>query len=281
MFHVELPLRWSDLDAQGHVNNAVIVDYLQEARVAFLRSGPASELLDDGVVVVSHQVEYRRAIDYSDDGVDVELGVASLGASRLELAYELRQDAELAVRARTVLCAFDFGKQAPVRLKPGYREFLGAHPMEAEPLRELTAPHLDGEGTSIPMPVRWTDLDSYGHVNNAMLYDYLQQARVTATTRWDPTMARAGAKGSQYMWLVARQDVDYLAQIEHRMEPYAVRIAPVGIGSSSITLAAEMVDPDAGTIFARARTILVCADQNGRKTDLPDSIRETLSTHLL
>ena len=39
MFQFSCPLRWGDLDAQGHVNNAVVVDYLQEARVAFLLSG--------------------------------------------------------------------------------------------------------------------------------------------------------------------------------------------------------------------------------------------------
>ena len=34
------PLRWGDMDAQGHVNNAAYLDYLQEARVDFLLSGP-------------------------------------------------------------------------------------------------------------------------------------------------------------------------------------------------------------------------------------------------
>ena len=87
----DCPMRWADMDMLGHVNNVTYIDYLQEARVAFLRSGAASELLDEGVVVVSHQVEYRRPIDYSDDGVHVALGVSALGGSRLELAYELRQ----------------------------------------------------------------------------------------------------------------------------------------------------------------------------------------------
>ena len=32
-------MRWGDMDAQGHVNNAAYLDYLQEARVAFLLSG--------------------------------------------------------------------------------------------------------------------------------------------------------------------------------------------------------------------------------------------------
>lgn len=281
MFDVEVPLRWSDLDAQGHVNNAAIVDYLQEARVAFLRGGPASDMLDSGIVVVSHQVEYRKAIEYSDDGVRVWLGVAGLGAARLTIAYDIFQAGELTVRARTLLCPFDFDAQAPTRIRPDYRRFFDAHRMDAEPFSELAVPTLDGRGTRIPLPVRWADLDSYGHVNNAQAFDYLQQARITATTQWDPEMARAGAKGSRHVWLVARQDVDYVAQLDHRMQPYDVLVAPVRLGASSVTLAAEIVDPESGAVHVRGRTVLVCADQDLRKTDLPDSTRERLTAQLV
>lgn len=281
MFRWECPLRWSDMDAQGHMNNAVMVDYLQEARVVFLRSGPASALLDEGIVVVRHQVEYRRPIHYDEDAVVVELGVSTLGASRVELAYEITQGGEVSIVARTLLCAFSFDEQKPIKLKSEYRPFFEEYRIEVEPLRDLTAPHLEGRGTPVPLPVRWTDLDSYGHVNNAKVYDYLQQARITATTQWDPTMARAGSKGAQHMWLIARQDVDYLAQIPHRLEPYEVRVAPVHLGTSSIVLASEVVDPETGTVHNRARTILVVADQDLKKTELPESLRDSLGEHLV
>jgi len=269
------------MDAQGHMNNAVMVDYLQEARVVFLRSGPASALLDEGIVVVRHQVEYRRPIHYDEDAVVVELGVSTLGASRVELAYEITQGGEVSIVARTLLCAFSFDEQKPIKLKSEYRSFFEEYRIEVEPLRDLTAPHLEGRGTPVPLPVRWTDLDSYGHVNNAKVYDYLQQARITATTQWDPTMARAGSKGAQHMWLIARQDVDYLAQIPHRLEPYEVRVAPVHLGTSSIVLASEVVDPETGTVHNRARTILVVADQDLKKTELPESLRDSLGEHLV
>lgn len=281
MFHYRCPLRWSDLDAQGHVNNAVIVDYLQEARVAFLRQGPASPLLDSGVVVVSHQVEYRRPIAYSHEPVDISLGVSQLGASRIEIAYRLEQDGATAVEARTVLCAFDFDQQRPVRLQPHYRDFFAAHRLDAEPLRELAPVALDGRGTASPLVVRWSDLDSYGHVNNAMLFDYIQQARIEATTTWVPGMARAGTEGSERAWLVARQDVDYLAQLPHRVEPYVALVAPLRVGTTSLTLCTEFTDPDQGVIFARAVTVLVCADASGSPVDLGEETRRHLSEHLI
>ena len=56
MFRATVPLRWSDLDAQGHVNNELVVDYVQEARDEFFRAWTPSEQLDSGVVDVGHQI---------------------------------------------------------------------------------------------------------------------------------------------------------------------------------------------------------------------------------
>ena len=78
------PLRWGDMDAQAHLNNAAFVDYLQEARVHFLLTGPPvmRELLDTGVLVVQHQIEYLRPVGFSDRGLDIDLWVNSVGGSR-------------------------------------------------------------------------------------------------------------------------------------------------------------------------------------------------------
>ncbi len=280
MFAFRCPLRWSDLDAQGHVNNAHIVDCMQEARVAFFRSGPTSSLLESGIVVVSHKVEYLSSVEYSTDGVDVELGVTELGGARFEVGYTLTQQSRPVARARTVLCPYDFGAERPVRLSPKEREFLSDAAVDVDPMREFSAPPLVRRGTVTDLYLRWSDHDSYGHVNNAKMYDYLQQARIEVTAQWDPTMARAGVGDASYVWLVARQDVDYVSQLSHRSEPYAVRTAPVTLGTSSMTLASEVFDPDDGAVFARGRTVLVCAGPDLRPTPLPASIRERLAPHL-
>ncbi|NHB85753.1 thioesterase [Tessaracoccus sp. HDW20] len=231
------------------------------------------------MVVVSHQIEYHRPIAYDALPVTIELGVSELRASRLQLSYTVRQG-ELAAVARTVLCAFDFDLQRPIRLLPGYREFFSGHMVDAAPFRVIEAPELAGRGLPVPLPVRWSDLDAYGHVNNAMVYDFVQQARVAATTTWDPTMARAGTKDSDRLWLVVRQDVHYLSQIPHRVEPFTALVAPVKLGSSSMTLATEIMDQGSGLVFARATTVLVSADLTGRPVDLGDTTRARLASHL-
>ena len=281
MFRTTIALRWSDLDAQGHVNNAVIADYLQEARTAFFRSGPCSELLDSGVVVVGHRISYLAPITYSDAGIGAEVAIARLGGARFDVAYALFQDATPVVRARTVLCPFDFATQQPIRLALTDREWLAEHRVEVEPMLHIDVPDLGRNGSVTSCPVRWSDLDSYGHVNNVKVLDYLMQARIAATTSWSPAMARSGTSGSRLNWLIARQDVDYINQIGHRLAPYAVRTAPAALGRTYVTMAAEHFNPPDGPNLARGRTVQVAAGGGGKPGGLPEEVRKDLSERLI
>ncbi|MFC6358529.1 thioesterase family protein [Luteococcus peritonei] len=283
------------MDAQAHVNNGTYVDYLQEARADFLLHGPNRHLLGGGVVVVGHSVDFLRPVVFSAEPLRVELQVTEVGASRFRLAYELFHEGEPVGRARTTLCPFDFTRQRPRRLTDAEREHFASLSAPVEPQRELSAPPLRGRGHVHSFRVRWSDLDSYGHVNNVRYFDYLQEARIAMTTALDPGMVRAGSQlddGRQagldeQMWLVARQDIDYVVQMDHRLEPYQVVTAPVRLGTSSIVLAAEVTDPlhphadGSGLVLARGRTVLVCADAQGRPQPLSQSTRAALSAALV
>ena len=102
--------------------------------------------------------------------------------------------------------------------------------------------------------MRWSDLDSYGHVNNVKFYDYIQEARialVNTTVHWTP----------ETVWMVARQDVAYLAPLDFRTEPYEVGTLVTAIGNRSFTLAVEVRDPGDGHGL--------CLRGNGRGGHLP------------
>jgi acyl-CoA thioester hydrolase len=245
-------LRWADMDAQGHVNNAAYLDYLQEARVAYLLSGSPvlHHLLDSGVLVVSHQLEYLRPVTFSNRSLMVNLWVDAIGASRFSIGYEIYDGADLAARARTGVVPFDLTSNALRRLTSEERELLGEALVPAEPLRVLPKVATLENAHRYPLSVRWSDLDSYGHVNNVRYYDYVQEARInliTSTIGWEP----------EAVWMVVRQDVEYVKPIDFRAEPYEVRTAVATIGNRSFTLAAEIRDPAARTLFASARTVVV------------------------
>jgi acyl-CoA thioester hydrolase len=246
------PVRWGDLDAQGHVNNAAYVDYLQEARVHFLLGGPsaASRLLDSGVLVVSHQVEYLRPIGFGDRPLAISVWVDRIGGSRFWIGYEVFDGEDLAARARTALVPFDLEGGQLRRLTAEEREFLTGYLAPAEPLRPVSRQRSTGNVHRYPLAVRWSDLDSYGHVNNVKFYDYVQEARialVNETVHWTP----------ETVWMVARQDVDYLVPLDFRIEPYEVTTLVTAIGNRSFTLTVEIRDPGSGIVYAAAGTVVV------------------------
>ncbi|WP_238010291.1 thioesterase family protein [Dactylosporangium sp. AC04546] len=119
-------LRWSDLDAYGHVNNARFLTLYEEARVALMFTAAQAAGLatfEDGIVISRHEIDYLRPIDYGDP-VRIELWLEEIKASRLTVAYELFDGDELASRARTVCVPFDLEAGRPRRVKDVEREFL-------------------------------------------------------------------------------------------------------------------------------------------------------------
>lgn len=276
------PLRWVDLDAQGHVNNTLVVDYMQEARVRYFLGTPAASLLEDGVVVVAHQVEYKAPIPFTPDPIVVDLDVSEVGGSKIGIAYTLTHAGKVVAVARTLLCAFDFAADRPRRLPADVREFLAGEVRRVDELRELGA-FVVGDAHHVhELSVRWSDQDRYAHLNNVRYYDFIAEARVHMTTDADTSATRMSAAAEAgYLWLVVRQDVEYLRQMSFRVAPYQVWTSVAKIGRTSLTLVAEIVDPDTGTGFARAHTVLVCADADGRPTELPADLTANLGDFLL
>ncbi|GEB50962.1 MULTISPECIES: acyl-CoA thioesterase [Streptomyces] len=124
------PLRWSDMDAFGHVNNAVYLRYLEEARIDFLAGvarRAAPEAFTGGTVVARHEIDYLRPLVHQPDPVVVELWVTKLSAASVTFAYEVKDTEGAAgpyVRASTVVVPYDFDEQYPRRLTAAERSFL-------------------------------------------------------------------------------------------------------------------------------------------------------------
>ncbi|GLX52433.1 acyl-CoA thioesterase [Streptomyces sp. MB22_4] len=116
------PLRWSDMDAYGHVNNVVFMRYLEEARINFLFR-PDKEF-QQGSVVARHEIDYKRQLVHRHHPVDIELWITEIRAASFTIAYEVKDEDVVYVRASTVVVPFDFEAQRPRRITAEEREFL-------------------------------------------------------------------------------------------------------------------------------------------------------------
>lgn len=89
---VVLPVRWSDVDLFGHVNNAAFLRFLDDARFAsFPGMGvdAAGELSETVLVVVKHEIDYLAPVRFTAKPLAVEVWVSRVGTSSVDFGYEV------------------------------------------------------------------------------------------------------------------------------------------------------------------------------------------------
>lgn len=110
----------------------------------------------------------------------------------------------------------------------------------------------------VEMQVRWSDVDLFGHVNNAAYLGYLDDARFTLF----PSMGvdETGALTAS-MLVVVKHEIEYLAALTYRPAPFAVEVWVPRIGRSSVDFAYEILDAaNPETVYLRARSRMVQLD---------------------
>ncbi|MGM0929040.1 MAG: acyl-CoA thioesterase [Actinomycetota bacterium] len=138
-----------------------------------------------------------------------------------------------------------------------------------------------------PIQLRFSDIDSYGHVNNVTYLGYLETARVLLQLLRPELPATAGGEsgatlrelaGTDNQTLVGRQEIEYRVPLEFRTEPVQVGVWVTRIGNSSFDLGYAVVDEDqTGTVHAvGASTMVLAAAATGRPVPLPDGYRAAL-----
>ena len=113
-------VRWDDIDAFGHVNNAKYLTYIQEARFLW------SSIIE--MVVARAEVDFIEAIYEGGRFYDINLWVESIGNSSFTMAYEVVGDngvVHAKVRTVQVVISMETKKSRP--LKDSEREFLNSY----------------------------------------------------------------------------------------------------------------------------------------------------------
>jgi acyl-CoA thioester hydrolase len=110
------PLRFSDVDMQGHVNNLALAVLAENSRSTFLREAIFPIIDRDAFMLVSVKLtlEFHREVNYPGV-VDVGTGLQRIGTSSIEFAQGLFSDGDRAATATTVLVqiAKDSRRPAP------------------------------------------------------------------------------------------------------------------------------------------------------------------------
>jgi acyl-CoA thioester hydrolase len=155
--HIPTVMRFSDLDAYGHVNNVAMLRFFEDARVqAFWAGDPDEEgHLDPGpfadtavlrsrpgegtLTVLAHQeIEYLEQIRFMRSPLDLQLWIGRIGGASIDMYYEIHspltaRESVMYARAATTLVLVDAATGRPRRISD--EERAAWEPYVGEPLQ--------------------------------------------------------------------------------------------------------------------------------------------------
>lgn len=144
-YAAHVALRWSDMDAYAHINNVQFLRLLEDARIIAFRDWFGADkvgdrsLLDEGLLVSRHEIEYRRPLGFRHAPIRIEMWVSRIGGAGFDVAYIVRDPEELGdtvyAVAETELALYDFAASSPRRMRPEERASLQDHAGQPAPFR--------------------------------------------------------------------------------------------------------------------------------------------------
>jgi acyl-CoA thioester hydrolase len=149
-FNAKVAMRWSDMDAYGHVNNVQFLTYVEEARVDMFKLVPwGTDQLEAGIVVAQSEIKYMHPLLHRHAPVPIDVWVTHIGAASFRLQYEVHEngaedfdpagsddsrDAKAEMKpglvyatASSVMVPYDFAAERPRRLTADEKAWLGTY----------------------------------------------------------------------------------------------------------------------------------------------------------
>ena len=125
-----LEVRFRDIDAFGHVNNAVFFSYVEQARIRYLLDIVDSETTFDRMPLILARVEldYRSPIFYGES-VTVGTRVDRVGRTSFAMTHRMTagDDDRLVGEVQSVLVTYDYAAASPMPVPDEWRRKFGEH----------------------------------------------------------------------------------------------------------------------------------------------------------
>ncbi len=123
-FKVPITIRFSDIDAMGHVNNAIYLTYFELARLHYWREVIQWNIRDHGVIVGRSEVNYLKPIVLEDE-ITCYVRTTRIGNSSFDVMHVLvkktPQGEEICTTAKTVCISYDYLANKSVPIPEGER----------------------------------------------------------------------------------------------------------------------------------------------------------------
>lgn len=140
--HADVDVRFNDLDAMGHVNNAIYLSYIEQGRVAYWRQLTGSDDLSGfNYILARVEIDYRRPIELCQR-VLVHLRVSEVGSKSFTFDYAITSvdGAVLHASARSVQVMFDYRARQTIAVDQALRDKIAAFELQVDAFRRTNNP---------------------------------------------------------------------------------------------------------------------------------------------
>jgi acyl-CoA thioester hydrolase len=125
-----LQVRFRDIDAFKHVNNAVFFSYVEQARIRYLLDVLRPDRPFDRLPLILARVEldYRSPITFGEE-VEIETRVDRIGRSSIAMSHRMTAMPEdrLAGDVHSVLVTYDYESATPMPVPDDWRDAIGRY----------------------------------------------------------------------------------------------------------------------------------------------------------
>jgi acyl-CoA thioester hydrolase len=120
----------------------------------------------------------------------------------------------------------------------------------------------------VAIAIRWRDIDNYGHVNNAVYLNYLEECR-------DRLVEELFGTEEAWDFVLAHVSIDFRSELTQGDGEVLVRCEVAGFGLSSVRTR-ERIEKRDGTVSAEAESVIVPRLRDGGSRPLTEREREVL-----
>ena len=122
IFETTVEIRFADIDAMGHVNNAVYFSYFEQARMAYFKERVARiwDWNEDGVIVARNEIDYVFPV-FLNDRMVIRLWVEHVGSKSFTVCYRVVVGERLCATGKSVLVCFNHKNKATQILPEAWR----------------------------------------------------------------------------------------------------------------------------------------------------------------
>jgi acyl-CoA thioester hydrolase len=121
-YRVPIPIRFADIDALGHVNNAVFQSYMEVARTAFWAERIGEVRVHEiDFVLARVEIDYRRPVRFND-ALSCDLWLERIGRSSFTVGYRFAVDGKAVAEGRSVQVFIDLATGEPKPVPDSFRE---------------------------------------------------------------------------------------------------------------------------------------------------------------